>query len=93
MSRKNMRFRIIIYFLCFCVYYITMNEYVLHFSTMIKELRLDKKLTQTELANILGVAQSTIARLEKGVYSPDLLTLIAYAKYFKVSIDDLLGWN
>lgn len=61
------------------------------FNEKLRQLRKDKKLTQKELSNILGVAQTTYAGYETGRYEPDFKTLIVIADYFKVSTDYLLG--
>lgn len=43
----------------------------------ISTLRKDRRLSQTELAALLGVDQSTVSRLETGALSPDARTLLA----------------
>ncbi|AMP20690.1 hypothetical protein AZF37_05405 [endosymbiont 'TC1' of Trimyema compressum] len=50
-----------------------------------------KNLTQKELASIFNLSQSSIALYEKGIRMPDFKTLAAYASYFNVSTDYLLG--
>lgn len=57
----------------------------------IKELRIEKDLSQRKLGNIIGTAQQTISRLEKGNYSPPVDLVVNLAKYFDCSIDYLLG--
>lgn len=58
---------------------------------IIKELRLEQKLTQTELARILNTTQDTISLWELGKSYPDILSVIALAKLFNVTSDYLLG--
>ena len=60
-------------------------------SNNIKELRKLNKYTQKQLANILGVAQTTIANYEKGIRVPDAKMLQKIADIFNVSIDYLIG--
>lgn len=55
----------------------------------IKELREKKGLTQKELAEEIGVAQSTIAMIESGKNKGSIKTLAKIANYFNVSIDYL----
>lgn len=55
----------------------------------IKELREKKGLTQKELAEEIGVAQSTIAMIESGKNKGSIETLAKIANYFNVSIDYL----
>lgn len=56
----------------------------------IKELRNKYKLTQTELAQRVGVTKSTIAAYENDSRQPSYTVLIKMANVFKVSIDSLL---
>lgn len=53
-------------------------------------LRNQRSLTQAELAEIFGVAQSTIQSWECGTRQPPLDRLIAIADYFNVSLDYLM---
>ncbi|MFZ6050467.1 helix-turn-helix domain-containing protein [Halocola ammonii] len=57
----------------------------------LKFLRKQKDLTQTDLANKLGVNRSVIGAYEEGRAEPKLKTLISMAHFFKVSLDDLLS--
>ena len=55
----------------------------------LKQLRLEKNLTQKQLADRLGVAISAISSYE--TRCPTFDTLIKYARIFHVSTDYLLG--
>lgn len=57
----------------------------------IKELRLEKGLTQKDLAEKLKVAQNTLSYWETDKSSPDKDSLIALAEILECSIDYLLG--
>ena len=57
----------------------------------IKDLRIENGLTQKELAKILQSSDKNIWAYENGVASPPIDILIAYANYFGVSTDYLLG--
>lgn len=57
----------------------------------IAELRQAKKITQKELAQIVGVSFQTISKWENGSVLPDITYLPILAEYFKVSIDQLMG--
>ncbi len=61
------------------------------FSARIKELRLDKQLSQADLAKAMSVNQRTISNWEKSVRQPDFETLAMLAEFFQVSTDYLLG--
>lgn len=55
----------------------------------VKQLRLDKKISQKELALILGVTRQTIIALEKQKYSPSLHLAMRLAKFFGVKVEEL----
>lgn len=56
----------------------------------LKELRISRGVSQLKLALDLNMNQNSISRYETGVRQADYETLIAFADYFKVSIDYLL---
>ena len=58
--------------------------------TRIKELRIQKKLTQAGLAIHAGCSQNQISRIELGECNPTADILLALAKFFDVSVDYLL---
>jgi len=61
------------------------------FSEIAKELRENKHLTQTQLAERMWVKKSIISAYETDARPPSLDMLIKYAKEFHVSTDYLLG--
>jgi transcriptional regulator with XRE-family HTH domain len=61
------------------------------FSEIIKELRMSKSLTQSQLAERMWVKKSIISAYETDSRPPSLDMLIKYAKEFNVSTDYLLG--
>lgn len=61
------------------------------FGLRLKELRTQKKLTQSQMAEILDISKSNISKYEAGSIEPNLETLMKISKYFDVSIDYLLG--
>ena len=61
------------------------------FSEKIKNLRQNADLTQQQLSAYIGITASAIGYLENGQRDPTGSTLIAYAKFFNVSIDSLVG--
>lgn len=58
---------------------------------LLRKYRLDKNLTQEQLANMLGVAKTTISMWESGDRKPDIFMLKKIADLFGISTDDLLG--
>ena len=61
------------------------------FSKRLRELRLERKLSQQELAVALKTNQRTVSSWETGYRQPDYETLVQIADYFGVSTDYLLG--
>ena len=61
------------------------------FGNNLKKFRNDRKLTQENLAELLGVSFQTISKWERGTVYPDIATLPDIAKLFGVSTDELLG--
>lgn len=57
----------------------------------LKELRQQKKLTQANVANALGITQQSYARWENGKVTPSLEKLSQIAKFYGVTTDYLLG--
>lgn len=57
----------------------------------IKKMRIERNMTQQELANKLNLATSTIGMYERGERIPDIYTLIELSKMFKTTTDYLLG--
>lgn len=55
----------------------------------IKQLRLEKNITQKELASLIGVSQRLISNYENGSATPTVENLIKIADIFKVSLDFL----
>lgn len=55
----------------------------------IKLARMEKGLTQAELAKQIGVTRQTIGLIEKGQYNPSLQLCIAIAKTVGKTLDDL----
>lgn len=56
----------------------------------LKEIRIDRGISQLKLALDLNMNQNSISRYENGVREADYQTLIAFADYFQVSLDYLL---
>lgn len=61
------------------------------FSETLKRLRLEKGLTQGDLAKYSGLKQSSIAMYETGKRNPKIDVLERLADFFNVDIDYLMG--
>jgi transcriptional regulator with XRE-family HTH domain len=55
------------------------------------KLRKEKKKTQDDVANFLGISRPAYGNYENGKREPDLETLNKLADYFGVSMDYLVG--
>ncbi len=66
------------------------DEIKLNIGTLIRELRKEQNLTQSELAQIMQTTQDTISLWELGKSMPDIIALVKLAKLFNVSTDYLL---
>lgn len=61
------------------------------FKDMLKSLRIGKHLSQSELANKLGISKSAISMYEVGKRQPDFETLEMIADFFNTDMNFLLG--
>ena len=64
----------------------TKEEILLSFASRIKQLRLEKGLTQEEAYNDTGI---NFGRIEQGKRDASLTTLVKLAEYFGVSLNDI----
>ncbi|MCL2862110.1 MAG: helix-turn-helix transcriptional regulator [Firmicutes bacterium] len=64
---------------------------MLKFAQRLRELRLEKNLTQVELSKEVDISQSGITHWENEKRIPNALVIIAFAKFFDVTSDYLLG--
>ncbi len=63
------------------------------FSENLKKLRLQKGLTQEQVADTLGVTAQSVSRWERGTTLPDVLLLPDIARLYAVTVDDLYRDN
>ena len=55
----------------------------------LKKLRIEANITQSQIADDLGILQSTYSNYENNKYEPDIPTLLKIADYFDISMDYL----
>lgn len=67
------------------------NEPETRLAQRIKELRLEKNLTQKQLAAELGVSYASVVDYENGRREPNFKAMAALERFFNVSADYLLG--
>lgn len=63
----------------------------MNISNMIRELRLEKGVSQAQLAKQIKVSQKAIDYWERGINEPKASYIVALADFFDVSADLLLG--
>jgi transcriptional regulator with XRE-family HTH domain len=63
----------------------------LKINEQIMALRKQKGITQSELADVLGVSNQSVSKWESGQCCPDIQLLPDLAEYFGVSVDELMG--
>ena len=57
--------------------------------TKIKEYREKNNMTQSDLAELIGVRRETIVHLENGRYNPSLKMAMDIAKVFHVTVEEI----
>lgn len=61
------------------------------FAQRLKDLRIEKELSQGELADKLGISRASIINYENGERVPDILFAEKIANFFDISVDFLIG--
>lgn len=64
---------------------------IYNFADRIRYLRDKSGLTQTDLANKLGISRSAVNSWEMSLTAPSLSNLVEMSKIFKVSVDYLVS--
>ncbi len=59
----------------------------------IKRLRKERKLTQEQLAEVLGVTVGAVYKWEAGLCMPEIRLIMEMADFFDLSVDYLLGYE
>ncbi len=60
---------------------------------IIRNLREDNDLSQSDLAKVLGTTQQVYSRYENGVNEIPVRHIITLCRFYKVSADYILGLN
>lgn len=63
------------------------------FESKIHVYRAMRRMTQQELADLVGVSRQTIMQLERNRYNPSMLLVYAIARVFDVTIEDLFDYS
>lgn len=65
----------------------------LQFADNLTRLRREKKVTQEELADFIGVTKASVSKWETRQSLPDILILPQLASFFNVTVDELMGYS
>ena len=57
----------------------------------LKQLRMEKQLTQEKLSETLGVSRRTVSRWETGNNLPDLSILVELADFYDVDLKEIFA--
>ena len=57
----------------------------------VREQRLQREMSQAELAAALGVSRQTVISIENGRYLPSLPLAFAIARFFDLTVDTMFG--
>lgn len=61
------------------------------FCDRLKTLRIENKMSQPDLAKLVGVSNGMISFWENGINEPTITNLIKLSQIFEVSTDYILG--
>ena len=57
----------------------------------VREQRIQREMSQGDLAEALGVSRQTVISIESGRYLPSLPLAFAIARFFDVTVDKMFG--
>lgn len=55
----------------------------------VKELRIEKNITQQELATAINISRQAISYIEKSQKNPNIIVALKIAEYFKIPVDEI----
>lgn len=62
-------------------------------SNTIAVLRATKQISQTELAEAIGVSRKTISTVETGRFTPSVVIALKLANFFEVPVEQIFTLN
>jgi len=65
----------------------------LNIAENIARLRHEKKITQEQLAEFIGVTKASVSKWENGQNTPDIILLPQLAAFFGITVDELIGYE
>ena len=70
-----------------------MTQLRVQFARRLKALRIEKQMTQEDLAKAAGVSTAFISSVERGIHSPSFGTLESIAEALDVLVQDLFDFH
>jgi len=64
---------------------------VIQFGKKVKELRLERNMSQMDVGAAMGIDRENIRKYEKGIQEPKLSTVVKFAEVFEVTFNELLS--
>jgi transcriptional regulator with XRE-family HTH domain len=64
------------------------GPYMERVGRFMKEIRESKGLTQAQMAEILGISNSAVSKLERGIVNINIFKVLAYASLIKIKVSD-----
>lgn len=61
------------------------------FGTVLKQKREERRMTQADLAQLIGVTRQNVNNYETGYKIPPLRVVVAAADVFRCSTDEMIG--
>lgn len=69
------------------------HMFTLNIADNILRLRHNKKITQEQLADFVGVTKASVSKWETGQSTPDIIILPQLATFFDITVDELMGYK
>lgn len=63
------------------------------FHSRVQNYRFDRRVSQTDLAKVLGISRQKLSMIENGRRQPSLYLAMQIAKYFRVQVETLFWYN
>jgi len=68
-----------------------LHQYSINFARRVLDYRKCRRLTQAALSKKVGIPQTVLSNFESGWANPSLANLLKLAKFFNVSVNDLIS--
>jgi transcriptional regulator with XRE-family HTH domain len=64
------------------------GPYMRRVGKFLRDIRESKGLTQAQMAEILGISNSAVSKLERGIVNISVFKVVAYASLIKIKVSD-----